>query len=68
MKISILSLLLAVMLVTDCGPSQKITGSWDDPDFKSKGPYKKAFVIVMTQNKNANYIIETQIAKTLSER
>ncbi len=68
MKIIIISLFLGALLLSGCGPSQKITGSWADPDFKTKGPYTKAFIIVMTQNKNANYIIESQIVRVLSGR
>jgi hypothetical protein len=48
-----------------CGPSQKITGSWADPEAKSFGPYTKAFVMVLSQNSDANYYIESQMAKTL---
>jgi len=52
----------------NCGPSQKITGSWADPDAKTMGPYKKVFVIVMSQDPDMNYNIESQIASTLKSR
>ncbi len=64
MKIKIILLLFALS-VNGCGPSQKITGSWADPEAKSFGPYTKAFVMVMSQNSEANYYIESQMAKTL---
>lgn len=53
------------MLIDGCGPTQKITGSWADPEAKSFGPYTKAFVMVLSQNSEANYYIESQMAKTL---
>jgi len=68
MKQTILSVLLLALSMTGCGPSQKITGSWSDPEIKSFGPYKKVFVIVLSQNKDANYELETQMSKTLRER
>jgi len=68
MKFKILSLLFLALIMTECGPSQKITGSWNDPEIKTFGPYKKVFVIVLSQNKDANYELETQMSKTLRER
>jgi hypothetical protein len=68
MKLRILSLLIVALMMTECGPTQKITGSWSDPEFKTFGPYKKAFVIVLSQNKDANYELETQMSKVLRER
>jgi hypothetical protein len=65
MKFKITALVLLTFIMSGCGPTQKITGSWAAPDAKSFGPYKKAFVIVMTQNKNNNYYIESQMVKTL---
>lgn len=68
MKLKISALLLLTLLMSGCGPTQKITGSWAAPEAKSFGPYKKAFIIVLTQNKNNNYYIEQQMAKTLKSR
>jgi hypothetical protein len=65
MKFKITTLLLFVLFIYGCGPSQKITGSWADPDAKSFGPYTKVFVMVLSQNSDANYYIESQTAKTL---
>ena len=68
MNLKLISLFILAAVMTGCGPSQKITGSWSDPDAKSMGPYKKAFVIVMTENKEANYFIESQMVKILVAR
>jgi len=65
MKIKIVLLLAFALTVNGCGPTQKITGSWADPEAKSFGPYTKAFVMVLSQNSDANYYIESQMAKTL---
>jgi hypothetical protein len=68
MKYAIASFLFLAFIITGCSPSQKIIGSWADPDAKSMGPYKKAFVVVLSKNKDANYYIETQITKLLKSR
>jgi hypothetical protein len=68
MRLKISVLLLIALIMSGCGPTQKITGSWAAPDAKSFGPYTKAFIIVLTQNKNNNYYLESQMAKTLKSR
>jgi hypothetical protein len=68
MKFKILSLFLLAAVMSGCGPTQKITGSWAAPDASSFGPYKKVFVAVLTQNKDANYYLEGEMAKTLISR
>jgi hypothetical protein len=65
MKFKIISLLLFVIILFGCGPSQKITGSWASPDAKTFGPFTKVFVMVLSQNSTANYNIESQMAKIL---
>jgi hypothetical protein len=68
MKFKFLTLLLFSAFMSGCGPTQKITGSWSDPEAKNMKSYKKIFVAVLTQNKDNNYYIETQTAKTLRSR
>jgi hypothetical protein len=68
MKFKIVLLLILGLIMLDCAPTQKVTGFWADPAATSKGPYKKAFVIVITPNKDANYYIESQIRSTLISR
>jgi hypothetical protein len=65
MKFKIVSLLLFTILMLGCGPTQKITSSWADPDAKSKGPYTKVFVVALSPNSTANYDIEDQMANIL---
>jgi hypothetical protein len=68
MKVKIVSLLLLTLMMSFCGPTQKITSSWADPEAKSKGPYTKVFVVTLSPNSNANFDIEGQMANTLIER
>jgi hypothetical protein len=68
MKMKLFSLLLLAIVMSGCGPSQKITGSWADPGAKSMGPYSKIFVIVMAQNPDNNFYVEMQTARTLITR
>jgi len=65
MKLRLAFLIIISSLMWGCGPTQKITGSWSDPEFKSFGPYTKVFVMVLSQNSDANYFVESQMAKTL---
>jgi hypothetical protein len=68
MKSKIVLLILLAVTMVKCGPSQRITGSWADPEAQDMGPYKKVFVIVMSQDPDVNYSIESQIAMTLKSR
>jgi hypothetical protein len=68
MRFNFASLLLFAFLINGCGPTQKITSSWADPEATTKGPYTKVFVVVLSPNSNANYDIEAQMANTLIAR
>jgi len=65
MKYAISTLVLIALIMSGCKPSQKITGSWSDPEASSMGPFTKVFVSVLSQDKDVNYNIETQMAKVL---
>jgi PBP1b-binding outer membrane lipoprotein LpoB len=68
MKYALFSFLFLAFILSGCSTSQKIVGSWSDPGANTMGPYKKAFVVVLSQNKDANYYIESQIAKLMRSR
>jgi hypothetical protein len=68
MKRIIYLILLLVIIVTACAPTQKITGLWVNPETRSHGPYKSAFIIVLTSDKNINYSVESQMAKVIRAR
>jgi hypothetical protein len=38
MKFRTILLLLTALIMSECGPTQKITGSWANPEAKSEGP------------------------------
>lgn len=68
MKKIILLLILLPLLLSSCGPTQKITGSWINREALPKGPFKSVFLLVISQNIEANYEIEYQMAKVFNSR
>jgi hypothetical protein len=68
MKKSIFSMMLLAILLSACGPSQKIASSWVNREVLPKGPYKKMFVAAMMANKSAKYTIEDQLANLINSR
>jgi hypothetical protein len=69
MKIKTLSLLLLlILLITGCSPSQKITGSWVNREALPKGPYHSIFLVVISQDNNANKSVEDLLAKRIESR
>jgi len=61
-KSSLLASALCIFLVISCGPSQKITSSWINPELKEKPGYKKIFIMAMAQNPNYKATIEQDLA------
>lgn len=54
---------LAAFMMTSCGPSVKITGSWMDPKAKTAGKkFQKVFLFAITDNINARTTIENDLA------
>lgn len=68
MKSKLLYFLLLATLVSACGPSQKITTSWINPEAQNKGPYESIFVIVMSQNQGNSFDVEDRMAKYITSR
>jgi len=68
MKSRILLLLFFVLLLNGCAPTQKITGSWVNREALPKGPYKSIFILVISQNNEANSTVENMLAKKLESR
>jgi hypothetical protein len=68
MKLKIFALLILVISFSGCGPTQKITGFWSDPDAATMGPYSKIFVIVLSPDKDKSNFLELEIRKTLVSR
>jgi len=55
-------------ILSACTPSQKITTSWVNREALPMGPYKSIFVVAITQNNSAQYIVEDQLSKLLTSR
>lgn len=68
MKIRVLLLLLTASLIWGCSPTQKITGSWVNRAELPKVPYKSIFVIVISQNSEANRLVEDLMAKRITTK
>lgn len=68
MKMKYLFPLACAMLISACGPSQKITNSWIAPDPGSNAPYKSIFIIVMAQNQGNNFDVEDRMAGIIASR
>lgn len=56
------------LLLVSCGPTQKITNSWINPEASDKTPYKSIFVIVMAQNSGDSFSVEDRMAGIISSR
>lgn len=59
---------LVIMVLSACGPSQKITNSWISPDAAKNAPYDSIFVIVLSQDKETSYSVEDQLAGVIASR
>ena len=68
MKSKYLSILLSALAFSACGPSQKITNSWINPEAGSKSPYESIFVIVLSQNKETSFSVEDRMAAMIASR
>lgn len=60
--------LLLSLLISACGPSQKITNSWINPESETKGPYESIFVIALSPNKESSFSVEDRLATIMASR
>ncbi len=68
MKSKFLYILPFALMLSACGPSQKITNSWISPEAGTKSPYESIFVIVMSQSKETSFSVEDRMAATIASR
>jgi hypothetical protein len=59
---------LFTFLFISCGPSQKITSSWINPELKEKPQYKKIFIVALAQNPGYKATIEQDLAYAATAR
>lgn len=57
--------LAMILLLSSCGPAQKVTSSWKDPSYQPKG-YKKIFIAALVQNKNVKAKLEAEMSAAAS--
>lgn len=53
-----------VILASQCGPSQRVTSSWRNPNYISGKPYKKVFIAALTNRQRARVNLENELAAT----
>jgi hypothetical protein len=53
----------AVLMMTACGPSVKITGSWMNKEARAGKKFQKIFLFAMTNNMSAKQTIESDLAR-----
>ncbi len=68
MKSKILITLMFATMLFGCGPSQKITVSWINPEAHTKGPYNSIFVMVLAQHQSSSFDVEDRMAATINSR
>lgn len=68
MKSKYLIILLFALAFSACGPSQKITNSWINPEAGSRSPYESIFVIVLSQSKETSFSVEDRMAAIIASR
>lgn len=58
---------LALLLLISCSSSQKVINSWVNKDAATNQPYKRIFVIAMTENQAARNIVEDDLSRAIVE-
>jgi hypothetical protein len=65
---NILYFVLLTAIAAACSPTQRITGSWVNREALPKGPYKSIYIVVISQNNDANSYVENLLAKRIESR
>jgi hypothetical protein len=61
-------LLLFLLILPGCGPSQQITVTWINPERSENAPFEKIFVLVMSPNAETNFRVEDRLAGIIASR
>ncbi len=62
------TIVLIIIGIASCEPSQKITGTWKKPDFQPKTPYKKVMIVAITENQKNKTYVENTLADFLRSK
>ncbi len=68
MKRKLYPLLLLILLLSACTPSQRVLSSWINKDVLPKGPYHSIFILSLAQNISAKVTVETGLAEIIRKR
>ena len=60
--------LASIYLLVSCGPSQKVTSSWVNPQLTSVPKYNKIFIAAFIQNNGYRTVIENDLAAAARAR
>ena len=61
-KLSLSVAAFFMFVLISCGPSQKITSSWINPEIKERPKYTKIFIMALAQNQSYKATIEQDLA------
>ena len=59
---SLAALLAVILMMASCGPSQRVTSSWKNPNFQASGKYNKVFIAALTNNQKVKINLENEMA------
>jgi hypothetical protein len=59
---------LAMIMVSSCGPSQKVTSSWKNPQVTAAPKYNKIFIAALVANPRYKSVIENDLANAARAR
>ncbi|MGW8315408.1 MAG: hypothetical protein ACWGNV_07395 [Bacteroidales bacterium] len=68
MKLKNMMIMISVLTLSACGPTQQITNSWINPEARSKGPYSSIFVIVLSPSNATSFSVEDRLAGIITSR
>lgn len=63
-----LAIVASLTFLVSCGPSTKLTGTWTPEEVSSNQPYKKVFILAMTDNVHAKTTFESAVEAALKAK
>ena len=64
--IRLVSVIILLVIISACTPSQQVINSWKNPDVKAKEKYESIFIIAFAQETAAKIAVETNWLKLLN--
>jgi hypothetical protein len=66
--IRLVSVIILLVIISACTPSQQVINSWKNPDVKAKEKYESIFIIAFAQETAAKIAVENELAKVIESR